>query len=249
MANPNRTAYSGPPLSGPGIILANSIPRQNFAEDVYNQWYQEVHVPDVLSAKPGGKGVIAAWRFKSQDSTRHRPYLALYSVPNMAFIQSREFRQVNQYSQMLPEGGPSQKSVDFDTRFYQRVQIFEKPEKELVGIGRVLKCTAIQPAPGTEENFNRWYDEEHLEQVSQMSGWRKSTRYELIFKVQSRDDPRPEEAPKYLAIHEFEEGTNVQRMLREEWTERTKEMVESALEIDEGTFDYLWGMGADNAGL
>lgn len=98
-------------------------------------------------------------------------------------------------------------------------------------------------------NVDRWYAEEHLEQVSQMPGWLKSTRYELVFKVQSKDDATQEVAPKYLAIHEFEEGTDVKRMPREEWTEWTERMVSSAEKIDEGVFEYLWGFGRDDAGL
>ncbi|KAF2788681.1 hypothetical protein K505DRAFT_314477 [Melanomma pulvis-pyrius CBS 109.77] len=247
MSNPNRTIYTGPPLSGPGIMWVNSVPKLPLSEGTFNEWYEKIHIPDIIKAKPSPEGCIAAWRFKSRDPSRARPYLALYAVPDMAFIQSSEFGRVSQYHELLPDGGPSQKFVDFDTRFYRRVQVLQKPEVERRGIGRVIKSTAIQPGPGMDCEFDRWYREEHLEQVSHMSGWRKSTRFELIFKVQSNDDLKREEAPKYLAIHEFEEGTEVKRMPKEEWTDWTKKMVESAEKIDEGTFDYLWGMG-DEAG-
>lgn len=256
MSNPNRTAYSGPPLSGPGIIWVNSMPKTSLPEDTYNEWYQAVHIPDIIRAEPGKGGCIAAWRFKCRDASRLRPYLALYSVPDMGFVQSAGFQKVSQYSEMLPDGGPSQKFVDFDTRFYQRVQVLESRGESGVDsdtakrcIGKVVKSTAIQPAQGTEEEFDQWYRDEHLEQVSQMPGWRKSTRYELIFKVQSKDDEIKEEAPKYLALHEFEEGTDVKRMPREEWTKWTTKMVESAVKIDEGIFDFMWGMGEESASL
>ncbi|KAF2112091.1 hypothetical protein BDV96DRAFT_649452 [Lophiotrema nucula] len=250
MSNPNRTAYTGPPLKGPGIMWVNSVPKPPLSDEAFNRWYEEVHIPDIIRAKSGNDGCIAAWRFKCQDPARRRPYLALYSVPDISFVQSPEFGRISQYHHSLPEGGPSQKFVDFDTRFYQRVQVFEKPEMGIApGIGKVVKSTAMQPGPGMEEEFNRWYTEEHLEQVSHMSGWRRSTRFELVFKVQSRDDPSQEPAPKYLAIHEFEEGTKVQRMRKEEWTEWTKNMVDGASKIDEGTFDYLWGLGDDDASL
>jgi hypothetical protein len=172
----------------------------------------------------------------------------------MAFVQSPEFRRVSQYDDMLPESGPSQKFVDFDTRFYRHTQTYEQGKGNSTavvprGIGRVVKSTAIQPALGMDEEFDRWYREEHLGQVARMPGWRRSTRYELIFKVQSKDDPRREEAPRYLAIHEFDEGTEIQRMPREEWTEWTTRMVESAQMLDEGTFTYLWGMGDESVGL
>jgi hypothetical protein len=60
----------------------------------------------------------------------------------------------------------------------------------------LIKFTAIQPGVGMEVEFDRWYWEEHLEQVSQMPRWRKSTRFGSIFKVQSHDDPNREQAPK-----------------------------------------------------
>ncbi|KAF2662553.1 hypothetical protein K491DRAFT_686435 [Lophiostoma macrostomum CBS 122681] len=253
MSNPNRTAYEGPPLTGPGIMWVNSVPKPQLEEKVFNQWYQEVHIPDIVNAKPGD-GCVAAWRFKSQNPTRPRPYLALYAVPDMSFIQSPEFGEVSQYHEMLPEGGPSQKFVDFDTRFYRRTQTYEKEEEDNTGfvpqgIGRVVKSTAMQPAPGMSEELDRWYREEHLGQVAAMPGWRRSTRYELIFKVQSKDDPSHEEAPRYLAIHEFDEGTKIARMPREQWTEWTTRMVESAELLDEGTFTYVWGTRDEHVGL
>jgi hypothetical protein len=249
MSEPNRTSYIGPRLSGPGIIWVNSVPKPPLTEDIFNEWYEKAHIPDIIKAKSGPQSCVAAWRFKCQDVSRPRPYLALYSVPDMAFIQSPEFVRLSQYHDSLPEGGPSQKFIDFDTRFYQRVQVLEKPREEKRGLGKVIKCTAIQPGLGMEDEFNRWYREEHLEQVSHMPGWRKSTRFDLIFKVQSHDDSNREEAPKYLAIHEFEEGTEVNRISKEEWTEWTKRMVKAAVKIDEGTFDYLWVMGDEDEGL
>ena len=149
---------------------------------------------------------------------------------------------------MLPDGGPSQEHVDFDTRFYQQIQVYGK-EDGPPGIGSVIKSTAIQPAKGMEEEIDRWYREEHLAQVSQIVGWRKSSRYELIFKVQSKDDLEWKEAPKYLAIHEFDEGTKVERIPREKWTPWTKRMVESSVLVDEGVFELMWGFGEEGVGL
>ncbi|KAF2246558.1 hypothetical protein BU26DRAFT_566921 [Trematosphaeria pertusa] len=259
MSNPNRTTYTGPPLSGPGIIWVNSVPRPSLPDATFNAWYQTVHIPDILSAKPssGRAGCAAAWRFKCTDAARPRPYLALYAVPDLSFIQSAEFAGISQYDDLLPEGGPSQEYVDFDTRIYQRVQVFEKHEPggqtgkmgRGGGIGAVIKSTAIQPQSGTEGEFDRWYREEHLEQVACMPGWRKSTRYELVFKVRSRDEADGEAAPGFLALHEFEEGTVVGRMGKEEWTEWTRRVVEGAVAIDEGVFEFVWGMGEEGAAL
>ncbi|ORY12394.1 hypothetical protein BCR34DRAFT_482668 [Clohesyomyces aquaticus] len=248
MTRATRTSYQGPPLTGSGIIWTNSVPKAPLSEEVFSEWYESHHIPAIRNAKPGPAGCVAAWRFKSRDVARTRRYLALYFLPDLSFLQSPEFGRVRMHHELLPQGGPAQKFADFDTRFYRRVQVFESREP-VEGIGKVVKCTAIQPAQGMEEEFDKWYTEEHLEQVSQMSGWRKTTRYELIFKVQSADDPNWDEAPKYLAIHEFEEGTEVKRIPKASWTEWTKRIVESAVAIDECTFDYLWSMADAGTGL
>lgn len=57
------------------------------------------------------------------------------------------------------------------------------------------------PAPGQEEAYNRWYDEEHLDEVVAVPGFVAATRYRL-------DDAQlagqPECPHRYLAIYEFE---------------------------------------------
>lgn len=49
-------------------------------EDEYNEWYSEVHVPDVLKLD----GITAARRFKlaamNPPQEGHPPYLALYEI-------------------------------------------------------------------------------------------------------------------------------------------------------------------------
>lgn len=230
-------------------MWVNSVPKKTLKHEIFNHWYQTVHIPDIVAAKPpNSDGCVAAWRYKCEDKSRTRPYLALYSIPDMGFVQSAAFGTISQYHDLLPGGGPSQTHVDFDTRFYRQVQVYGKDSGPR-GIGGVIKSTAIQPGEGMKEEFDRWYREEHLAQVSKMAGWRKSSRYELIFKVQSKGDPEWKEAPKYLAIHEFEAGTKVERMPQEQWTPWTKRMVESSVLVDEGTFELMWGFGEEGVGL
>lgn len=121
-----RTTYDGPPLSGPGILWINSkitAPDQ-VSPELYKKWYESVHIPDIINARPGG--VIASSRYQCMDSERPAPYLAVYSVPDLGFLQSPEFRAVPMTHEMLPEGGPIHRFASFDARFYQRVEIAER---------------------------------------------------------------------------------------------------------------------------
>jgi hypothetical protein len=127
MSNPNRTVYDGPPLSGPGILWINSkidAPDQ-ISPELYKEWYETVHIPDIIAAKPGG--IIASSRYECMDPARKAPYLAVYSVPDLGFLQTPEFKAVPMVHDMLPDGGPVHRFASFDSRFYQRVQLVERP--------------------------------------------------------------------------------------------------------------------------
>lgn len=107
------------------------------------------------------------------------------------------------------------------------VQMFKrlKGKDAQTGVHIFIKLIAIQIGLGLEDEFDRWHREEHPEQVSKMPGWR-STRFELIFKAQGKDNPHQEQAPKYLAIDDFEEGIEVKRIGRGECASRTKRVVQ-----------------------
>lgn len=61
-----------------------------------------------------------------------------------------------------------------------------------------------------EEEFNRWYEEEHLPLLSKIPGWLRGRRYTLFStmtrvsgKVLTEDEGS---VSKYLALHDFSEG-------------------------------------------
>ena len=159
MSNTKRVAYDGPPLTGPGIIWTNckiDAP-DKVSPELFKKWYETVHITEIINAKPGG--VVASSRYKCMDSEREAPYLAIYSLPDLGFLQTAEFKAVPMTNPMLPEGGPIHKFASFDTRFYQRVQVVERPGAPK-GRAPILISAALDPADGTEEDFNEWYENE-----------------------------------------------------------------------------------------
>ncbi|OCK85542.1 hypothetical protein K432DRAFT_286605 [Lepidopterella palustris CBS 459.81] len=250
MASPSRADCKGEPLSGSGILWVNSkiTAPDKVSPELFRAWYEEVHIPDILAAKQGG--ILASWRYQCADPERPAPYLAIYSVPDLGFLQSNEFKAIPMAHDMLPGGEPIHIFADFDAMVYKRVKVFEKGETK-PGCGAVIITACIQPAAGMEQEFGRWYNEEHLEQVSETPGWRRSTRFELVFKTEDKDDLNREITPKYLAIHEFEDGSlpgeRVQPLTPvTDWTEK---MVGSAIKVDEAKFTLLRGFGDTNASI
>ena len=67
-----------------------------------------------------------AYRYKSTDPSAERPYLALYPLASIEFLQTDEFNSIPNNHHSLP--GPSQlifDFVNFDTRCYEHVQTYE----------------------------------------------------------------------------------------------------------------------------
>jgi hypothetical protein len=69
----------------------------------------------------------------------------------------------------------------------------------------VILVTSVDVAAGAEEEFNRWYNEEHLPEVMACPGFRSARRYECT-----------EGQPRYLAIYELddEDALRTPEMLR-----------------------------------
>jgi hypothetical protein len=122
---PKRTDYTGEPLSGPGILWINSkvTKPDKLSVEEFTRWYEEVHIPDIIAAKPGG--IIASWRYQCLDPERTAPFLAVYSCPDLAFLQSAEFKAIPMTHDTLPGNGPIHLFADFDARFYKRVHVYE----------------------------------------------------------------------------------------------------------------------------
>jgi hypothetical protein len=117
MANPNRTDYEGEAFPGPGILWINSRVTNPEALSVsaFESWYENIHIPDIIGAKLGG--VVSSWRYRCADSNRSAPFLAVYKVPSMAFLQSPEFKAIPMTHPSLPGNGPIHRFAEFDARF------------------------------------------------------------------------------------------------------------------------------------
>jgi hypothetical protein len=57
----------------------------------------------------------------------------------------------------------------------------------------------VQCEPADEAEFHKFYEEEHLDMLHRVPGYRKSQRYQLINHMMGEVKP----APRFLVIHEF----------------------------------------------
>ncbi|THY98486.1 hypothetical protein D6C95_04728 [Aureobasidium pullulans] len=80
----------------------------------------------------------------------------------------------------------------------------------------------MTPLPANEENFNDWYDQEHVPMVSQMAGYLRCKRC-VSASVAAMEEQRQQ--PKYFTIHEVEDlagfsGPEARASGETEWTKK-----------------------------
>lgn len=99
----------------PGLLYVASS-RNDVPEAAFDKWYNDIHIRDILELK---EGFSAAFRYKATDE-RETPYLALYPVKDLGFLETKEFASLPTADPILP--GPSHDSLElctFDIRVYR----------------------------------------------------------------------------------------------------------------------------------
>ena len=102
---------------------------------------------------------------------------------------------------------------------------------------------ALQPAKGsslTDDEFNRWYEDEHVPLLAKCPGWLRSTRFELVDSRDPRDTAssagNTANVSKYLACHEWQDERVVfaseefRHATSTPWREKIMQSVDKATE-------------------
>ncbi|CRK13335.1 hypothetical protein BN1723_009977 [Verticillium longisporum] len=209
------------PIAGRGILYVNSkIARPDLInEEQYMNWYDNDHIAEILETS----AMKTAFRYKDVDPSAERPFLAMYPLDDIAFMQTDEFKNIRVHSDLLPGGGPVYDVAEIDVRCYKLTQVYD-PTNKGPGHTKTILSAQVELGPDiSPEELDRWYREEHLERMSQWGGFLRTTRFELAYarsNAQSRalkglaaeneEAPRP---PTYLALHEFSGDLDLKKMM------------------------------------
>lgn len=96
--------------------------------------------------------------------------------------------------------------------------------------GRYVLLTSNTPVAGHDEDFEKFYDEEHLELVAKVPGWLRSRVYKLEEYSGAHATESTSTPGKYLAVHEFErqgfiEAPEMGATAKTPWAERILKVV------------------------
>jgi len=111
---------------GPGLLYVNSkIISPKLSSELFTKWYEDVHIPDIFVTS----GIKTAFRYYTTSpdpSSVERPYLALYPLKDVSFLQTSEFKSIPVHSDLVPTDSKCIFDLaDFDTRYYTNQTIYE----------------------------------------------------------------------------------------------------------------------------
>jgi heme-degrading monooxygenase HmoA len=151
-----------------GVLLAFTNPPPG-EDEAFNAAYQEhaaarLRVPGILNAR--------RYRAVADEGPR---YMAYYDLESPAAVQRAEYARL------------AQEASQFEREMFARLPLLDRRVLKLV-LGSepwtedppYVLTVALEPAPGTREDFIAWYREEHMPLLLKVPGWRRVRLFEQV---------------------------------------------------------------------
>lgn len=169
-----------------GLLLA-AFDFSSAPADEFHDWYDLEHIPE--RQRVPGFGACERWIGDEQPTLS----VASYDLDSLAVMRSAPYRAIA-YDNLSP----------WSKRIGRLCTRLLRFEGELVTPGDLvapagaggLLVNAMNVAPEAEDDFNAWYDEEHIPALAAVPGTLAARRYV------SGDDP--EMSHRYVAIYHLE---------------------------------------------
>ncbi|CCM04455.1 uncharacterized protein FIBRA_06635 [Fibroporia radiculosa] len=190
-------------MAPPAFLLVFSDPGSGVDEAEYNDWYENEHIPLRVNtptflnwtrwkAADGEKPTYgASYDLESYEATKKPPYTTL------AETRSDREKEILKKLQVL------------DRRHYELYEGPSYPPSTLYDEhtpAPYVVFVSLGVKPEDEDEFNKWYDEEHIPLLAKAPGWIRSRR--LVLKdwgqMGLEGQKGQKEPPKFLTVHEWQ---------------------------------------------
>jgi len=226
----------------PGLLYALSkIKDPSLSEDNYNDWYSNHHIHHVVDA---GLADLAI-RYKNTNPNAKWPYLAIYRMPDVAKMQDEKVMgAIASKHDLIPNGQTWMEALEADIRPFVLLQKFEGQVPKEGPRGKALRTVLVEPAEGGDEEFDEWYRKQHLDMLSMVNGFRRSTRYKLVLEAEALGHPR------YIACHEYDTANfPVEQVKLVTGTEWSKKILGGAKKFEGDIWEEIAAYGATDSKL
>jgi len=180
------------------IMIRTNVPPE--MESEWNKWYDSQHIPARLDNAPG---FISARRFETIDD--NPKYLTLYDLAGETALTSAPYLKIRETEDALPPESfeaMTPRLPDFSRRLFE--QIYPEQEAYRMPDAEILFVVAHDVPPEKEDEFNAWYNTEHIPiMLERVPGFITARRFVA---VQPQLPPRVSDwliRPKYLTLYDL----------------------------------------------
>lgn len=168
-------------------------------EAEWNHWYDTRHIGERLKIP----GFYSVRRFVAIEG--EPKYLTVYEMADVGVLKSEEYLKLRDRESSLPPSSfeiQTAKLPNFARGLYEQIN----PEKEQYRVPNTAVIFAVghDVPPDKEEEFNAWYNTEHLPAMKRVPGFLTARRF------RAADAPLPGRAgarisgPRYCALYDLE---------------------------------------------
>jgi hypothetical protein len=151
----------------PAMLFSQMQPPPELTE-TFHEWYDTDHIPARM-ALPGFAG---ARRFRALDGTPK--YLAIYELDSLAALQTPGYQQLKASPSALTDRMLG--VVDGFTRF----TCLQVADLGTPVHGAFISVVAFPVPDGQEQEFDDWYEGEHIPMLLEAEDWLRVRRYRVI---------------------------------------------------------------------
>lgn len=190
-----------------GLLYVTMQPQAGLSASQFHDWYNNEHGPlrVRLPFFPNG------FRYRATDADAEAPYsatkpewVALYDTTDAAEFTRPPYTTMREDTVKTEREKETMSQITVGRLMFDFIREWKAADYqplETVGAsspGSVLVAVCFNIKPGTEALLDRWYNEEHVNLLMKVPGWRRSRR----FVTSSTLNPTAEET-EYLALHEY----------------------------------------------
>ena len=155
---------------GRGLLIA-SFDFAGAPEDEFNDWYDLEHIPE----RQNVTGFDLCERWIGVDNNRHS--IATYDLESVEVLKGVEYKNIA-YENLSPWSKRVTGMCDRILRF-EGTQILPGNQEAPTEANAIL-IVAINVDEHVEQNFNSWYDEEHIPNLSSVPGVFSARRFKSV---------------------------------------------------------------------
>jgi len=216
------------------LLFVYTSPGPRIPLSEFTEWYDGYHAPS-RAAVPG---ILTTTRFEAIDNQKPE-WLTTYELSEASVLTSAPYRKLWE-ARPLHEKDLLDRIEVLDRRVYTRISRKARSGPWDPSRQRIFAVVGLQPKQGSgmsEDEFDRWYEEELIPILSKVPGWLRSTRWKLedVKGVNMSEVEHPERVSGLLAVHEWEtmesyETSEQKIAMSTVWRSRVMERVDKVSE-------------------